>query len=1837
MVEGTALIDRSENGTCAPMAKISGYDIADTLYKSSSSLVYRGRREGEQQSIILKVLNDLHAKPDDVERFRREYERAQRLRSLTQVVHVLELKNAHNYWIIEFEDFGGASLTELALAGTLTVGDFLSLALKLVDAVGQLHQQQIIHKDINSSNVVLNPATGQLKIIDFGIAEERAQSNRAPQPTVDLEGTLTHIAPEQTGRTGQTLDHRADFYALGVTFYELLTGQLPFQGEDALELIHSHIARQPIQPHERRANIPATLSRIVLKLMAKDPDARYQSAMGIHADLTEALEQWQATGRIELPELARNDYSSQFRIPEKLYGREAAYKQLLAAFQRATTGRRAMTLVTGAAGSGKSALVNAVSRQVIEQGGYFVAGKFDQLQSSSPYLALSQALNELVDQLLTTDETTLAHWRDQLLSTLGANASVMIDILPKLALILGPQPSTSTLLASERQNRIRLALQRFVHLFATVEHPLVLFLDDLQWADQGTLNVLHFWLTDAQLGHLLIIGSYRVDEVDTAHPLMTLWNELAAHDVSMETITLTPFALGCVQHLLADTLGSDGDVVDDDAVLNLAQVILDKTGGNPYFVRELLQRFCQRQLIWWDYAQNCWRWEHEQIQAHEVTDNLVDLLADKVQLLSTEVQRALKIASCIGNRFDLPILARALDASQEQTSRLLEEALSARLILPVVDERNMAGGEPTTVASLRGEPPENHPAHQKPHHRTATYRFVHDGIQAAVYRLVTAARKPYYHRQIALALQAELLPNERDQQIFEIADHLNLAASLITEQTEVDSVTEWNLRAGNRARATGANEAALTYIRQGIHYLGNGVDGWSRRYNLTLRLYNLAASVAFMNGYLDEMAGYCQSVLTHARSLPDKQPVYLLQIQVSFAQDHPSKTMALALHVLSELGIHFPEEPTEADVLAELQAIRAMLDDYAIATLRELPPMTDPQRLMAMHIIAAIQSAANFTNSPIYALTIFQMIRNSLHYGNTPIVAQGYAKYGRILHSICGDLDAGYQFCLLALDLAQKGEDAKALAEVTLTMYATVMIWKVHIAETLPHLRKVQQMAWEYGSIETAIHGVTIHAMHAMYIGSNLGKLKEELLTALTTFGPLEFQYQITIFSIIQHMIEQLMQDASQPFTHSGETILLMASDYQWTLGYYHIQKAALSLYFDAPEDAFRHISQAQEIENSPFATTKTSLLNFYGSLSRLAIYEQQPAETQREFLAQLTTNQAMMKQWAADAPDNYLHKYLLVEAEHARICGDDKDARVLYEQAFDAATTANYIHEAGLIAERAAGFYFSQEVDHLGQHYLQMAYRAYQRWGATAKMLHMEKCYPQELIAYQETSAYIDKETTIRKGQRREMTSKQATSLDFISIVKAAETILGETELEQLLKKMMHLVIENAGAERGVLILEEQGEWMLTADATTGRETVMMRRSLPIQGQESGYAEAGQLIVGAVDYVLRTRELLLIGDVVNDPRFSSAGDVNTSLPKSLLCMPLLNQGHISGVLYLENRLSEDVFHPDRIEVLKLLSSQMAISLDNARLYDKLRTEIIERTKIEHELANHRDHLEELVEQRTVELTTTLEHLKNTQQHLVEAEKMAALGSLVAGIAHEINTPIGIGVTAASTLTEETQQLLLAVETEQLRRSTLTAYLQTAQTSSRLIHNNLQRAANLIQSFKQIAVDRTTHEQRTFAVSEYIRETLHSLEPQLNRTNHIVQILGDEQLTIRSFPGDFSQIITNLVMNSLMHGFEDDEVGYISFTIEQDIGGVVIRYSDSGKGIPAENLKRIFDPFFTTARHQGGTGLGMHIVYNLITQKLGGTIRCESEVGHGVTFIIGLPYTAVSTPDADSS
>ncbi len=1937
------------------MVSITGYHVKELLYNGSRTQVYRGIRENDQKPVVIKLLKNPYPSFSELVQFRNQYTIAKNL-NYQGIIHTYSLEDYQNGYALIMEDMGGISLSEyftnnVETRYTMFLEEFLQIAISLCDTLDILYRHRIIHKDIKPANILINPETKQVKLIDFSIASLLPrESQTLINPNV-LEGTLSYISPEQTGRMNRGIDYRTDFYSLGVTFYELLTGKLPFKSEDAMELLHCHIAKapprikkahpNPLLSKEREEEIPEVLSDIVIKLMAKNAEDRYQSALGLKHDLESCLKQLQETGKIENFQIAQRDISDRFILPEKLYGRENEVRELLAAFENVSKGNSQLMLVAGFSGIGKTAIVNEVHKPIVKQRGYFLKGKFDQFNRNIPFSAFVQAFRDLIAQLATESDANLSTWKHKLLKALGESGQVIVDVIPELEEIIGKQPPVPELSGSAAQNRFNLLFQKFIQVFTTKEHPLVIFLDDLQWADSASLNLMQLLINESEISYLLLIGAYRDNEVFPAHPLMLTLEEIAKIQGKINPIALTPLSQISLNQLVADTLNCSSEISR-----SLTQLVYQKTQGNPFFSTQFLKALYEDGLIKFDLDVSSWKCDISEVKKLALTDDVVEFMALQLQKLPESTQEVLKLAACIGNQFDLATLAIVCQKSQAETAADLWKALQEGLIIPQSEIYKFYLEKRQEIESVS---------------EGINYRFLHDRIQQAAYSLIRETHKQKTHLQIGRLFWQNIPQSEQEENIFDIVNQFNLGIELITQSSEQQKLAKLNLIAAHKAKVSTAYIAANEYLTTGINLLL--IDSWEHQYDLSLSLYEKAAEVAYLNGDFVGANDWANIILQQAKTILDKIKAYEIIIQTQIAQVKLPEAVKLGLQVLNLLGMELPESPTPLDTQQAMQEVTSYLQDKNISDLVKLPVMCDAGKLAAMRILSIILFPSGACVPALFPLTILKQVNLSIKYGNSPFSTFAYAAYGLILQAFLQDAESSYQFGQLALNLVEKLNTSEMKTKTFFMVALSTKHGKEHIQMLLPLFEEAYQSGIDNGDLEYASHAAMNRCQHAYFAARELDSLAGEAANIATNLVKFKQTTILNQYKTVQQAILNLIHKSEQPYRLVGEVYneeeilpLKLAANDRIGLYLLYIHKLILCYLFGEYSQALQNSKQVEIYLDGVPGSLYGSIFYFYGSLVLFSL-DWECSEAQTNFLEKVQTNQQKLETLANHAPMNFQHKYDLVEAEKHRVLGEKTAAIEYYDKAISGAKANKYIQEEALANELAAKFYLDWGKEKVAQAYMQEAYYCYAKWGAKAKTDDLEKRYPQLLApilqtqkhSFQINETYFQTSQTIQTSRS---SSSVCDTLDFASILKATQALSQQIQLEELISTLLQIVIENAGAEKAALVFLNKN--ILNLEAVATKDDGVIHLSIP-------YENSFDIPNTVINYVKRSLKTIVLDNATVQNDFISDQYIIQQQPYSLLCTPILNKGKLIGLLYLENKLIKGAFTPERLEVINLLCTQSAISLENARLHrqekekshqleesqqrlkliiqqtpvaviewdtgfyfqtwnpaaekifgyqaheilgehfrciipeeyhayvDDVATQILAQNGGSHAINENvtkdnrritcewfnapmlnsngevcggvsmtldisdRKLAESAVIQKSQELENALQELNQAQLQMVQNEKMATLGNLVAGVAHEVNNPIGFLKGSISNAEDYIKDLFAHIEcyqenypnpeeevienAEEIDLEFLREDLPKLLDSMGLATERIKDISTSLRTFSRA----DTADKVACNIHEGIDSTILILKYRLKANDkrpaiEVIKKYG-QLPSVKCFLGQLNQVFMNILANAIDaldmtnqgKTFAEIEANPHKITINTELSTenntVLISIKDNGSGMPESIRERIFDNLFTTKGVGKGTGLGLAIAKQIVEETHNGKISCNSTLGKGTEFVIELP------------
>jgi PAS domain S-box-containing protein len=1819
------------------------------------------RRESQangDRAVMLAVLPAAeHPTPAILDRLAHEYGLKDELDG-AWAVRPLELLRERGRIMLVLEETSSEPLGRL-LEAPMEVPGFLRIAISVAAALTQVHRRGLVHKDIKPANILVNHMTGEVKLTGFGIASRLPRERQAPAPPESIAGTLAYMAPEQTGRMNRSIDARSDLYALGVTLYQMLTGSLPFTATEPMEWVHCHIARKPVPPSERLETIPAAISAVILKLLAKSAEERYQTAAGLERDLRRCLAAWQAQHRIDAFRLGQQDTSDRLLIPEKLYGREREIETLLAAFDRVvTSGRPELVLVSGYSGIGKSAVVNELHKALVPPRGLFASGKFDQYKRDIPYATLAQAFQSLIRSLLGKSEAELAGWRDALREALDPNGRLVIDVVPELKLLIGEQPPVQELSPQQAQGRLQLVFRRFLGVFARPEHPLALFLDDLQWLDAATLDMLADLLTQADVQQLLVIGAYRDNEVDADHPLMRRLDTIRKAGAMVQEISLAPLAREDLKRLVADTLSCE-----PGRAAPLARLVHEKTGGNPFFAIQFISALAEEGLLHFDHDAARWRWELDRLHAKGHTDNVVSLMVGRLARLPVETQAALQQLACLGNVADITVLSIILGKSNEDVRSDLWEAVRLELV----------------------------------EHQEGSYRFTHDRVQEAAYSLIPERLRAEAHLLIGRLLALHTPAEKREEAIFEIVNQLNRGANLITSREEREQLAEFNLLAGQRAKATTAYASALTYLTAGEALLPE--NAWERGHELTFALSLHRGECEFLTGALAEAEQRLAALSSRAANTMERATVACLRADLYTTLDQGSRAIAVGLDYLRHLGIDWSPHPTEEEARREYERIWSLLGGRTIESLIELPLMTDPASLATLDVLAKIGPPSFYTDANLLGLIACRVVNLSLERGNCDASCSGYVWVSMVAGPIFGDYrTAVYRFGQLGYDLVEGRGLTRFQARTYMDFGNCVLPWTRHVRAGRDVVRRAFEAAIKVGDLTCATSCGNQMNTNLLTAGDPLAEAKREVERGLAFAQKVGFGTVVDVIAVQLGVIRTLRGltpkfgsfDDEQfderriegRFSENPE--LAIAECWYW------IRKLQARFFAGDYVSAIEASSRAHGLLWTSTSMLETAEYHFYGALSQAASCDSAAAgEPQQWYLDAIAAHHKQLKLWAANCPDNFENRAALVGAELARLEGRDVEAMRLYEQAIRSARGNGFIHQEALANELASRFYAARGFERIARVYLQDARYSYLRWGADGKVRQLDEMYPN--LREQEPAPA----PTSTIGAPVE-------HLDLATVIKVSQAVSSEIVLEELIDTLLRTAVAQAGAERGLLIVTHGAEPRIEAEATTGGDTVAVQlRDQPVT--------SAVLPESVLHYVVRTRESVILDDASAQSPFAADPYLRQRQARSVLCVPLVKQSKLIGVLYLENNLASHVFTPARISVLELLASQAAISLENAHLYNDLQERearirrlvdanivgiviwdvqgrIIEANQafldmvgyaredvvsgrlrwIELTPAEWRDAdnqiLAELKVVGTVQprekeyfrkdgsrvpvlvaralfewkadegvafiidmtdrkrgeekLRASEQRLLEAQMALAHANRVTTMGQLTASIAHEVKQPIGAIVTNA-------QAGLRFLGAEVVDMNELQEIL-------RDIVKDGNRAGEVINRISDL-IKKARPRRDNLEINGAIREVIEFTRGEAVKNRVSVHTeLADRLSLVRGDRVELQQVILNLVMNGIeaMQSVEDRPRELVIRSVQDETQQVRVSVTDCGIGFSAENADRLFTAFFTTK--SSGMGMGLSICRSII-EAHDGRLWAAANAPHGAIFQFTLPVNSDAT------
>lgn len=1455
------------------MFEMPGYRTLGVIGNSGDIKLYRLMRYEDGRMVIAKTTCDEYPGPVMVDAFRYEYDMLRKLGD-RGVVEVYSLEIMADRPVLLLQDMEGSTLDRVlrSHANTLDLSARLRIAASAADCLMQLHRDNITLNELTPSQLMVNPATYEVKLIDIRMCSTD-QSKRPLSLSMDRpDAVLSYISPEQTGRTGVTPDYRSDFYSFGVILYECLSGRLPFELQDVVDIVYRHLAGTPEPLHDRFPSIPQSVSDIVSKCMEKMPEARYASAFGIKRDLEECVARLQASGQVESFVLASHDIPERWIVPVQFYGRQSEQRSLRTVLQRASDRTVETVWVSGNGGIGKTSFIKETFRKVVPFEGFFAMGKFDPHHTARPYDIWNQVIDTLVSQLLMETKLQVEVWKLRILKALDGYGALLIDLVPRLELLIGQQPSVQPLPPLEAKERFHQIMNRFIQLFFHQDRPFVLFFDNVQWADEASLQYLSFLLEDRVTKHLLVALAYRDDrEITELHPISILEKKLVERNIAINRIPLRALDLADLKQWLSDAMRYEAVNTDE-----LAKVLFHKTDGNPFFLKQFLQDLIDDKQITFDESGRCWRWNIQLIKEMNVPDNAAAYLSDKMRLLSYQMVFVLGRAAFLGSRFQLGTLSSITDLPVEELMEVLDSAVEERLLQPVSSSD------------------------------AKSYKFQHVRIHQAAYALVSEDERPDLHLKIGLLL-VDRMEISDDVTVFEVANHLNQAVQRMECSEQCQDLAKLNLQAGLKAKQSTAYETSLGYLRHATALLKE--DHWDQNYELFFQIFRERAELEYLCAHFDIANDLFQLLISKASTNMDKARVYVMKIQLEASNDNYEEVISLGRSTLKLLNLNHNFNPNSLQLTFQWLRLSRKLRKHPIDSLRYLPTMTDEVRKVAMSVLVYTSNACFFVNRKGWLASNFTMLELTLDYGITPEASIGFIGYAMFLYYHFRNDEETFKWGMLACSLSKPYPTFHAMALTSFSLcYNSWRRFDPGMLNTFTEY--VGQMGLESGDLWQGNQSVLINCASLLQYGHPLGDIYDRLISHSGDFLRHNNTLHCKQATIFVALLVRLTGNRSpnDPFeienVRGTEFVESVHGDS------FHMIEELVCIYQYLPGYLFGQYREANEalIKSGAILESRQdhvdyTLQYFYESLVWAQLYDEASPRGQRVYWTNMRTRLKKMKQWALRCPENYQHKYLLIKAEMARLSRKNRQAEELYEQSIEAARLYGHIHDLAMTAECYGRHGLHQGKLHLAEIYMTEAHEAYLQWGALVKAADLEQKYPHLLNVKRESGLE---------------------SVDSLSVVMSAQALSGEMEMSRLLVTLMRIMLHNAGADYGAVIIDHEGRWNIEAYGTVERIHI---ESVPL-GEESDVVPAA--IIG---YAARTQEEIVLHHAASQGMFVRNSYVREKGLKSVLCLPVMNQNNLICLLYLENKLSPGIFTPQRLDVLKLLGSQCAISIANAKLY----------------------------------------------------------------------------------------------------------------------------------------------------------------------------------------------------------------------------------------------------------------------------------------------------------------
>lgn len=1496
------------------MLEPDGYSGLKKCCEDSVSALFTGICAHNSRPVYIRYIYANEVSPSCNEQIIQNYKLLKTV-SPEYVTKLLDLRHetaSPKHMVIIYEKAEEETLQACQNGQRLPISDFLHIANQLATAVKSIHQLAIPIKVLSPSMIFYHPASRSLRLDASSILF----NNLYPDNDIHLDkhfetaatcSGLSYISPEQTGRLNCPVDYRTDFYSLGIIFYELLTGKLPFDSENPSEIIHSHLARHPVPPSRIWVDIPGTLSNITMKLMEKIPDDRYQSTYGILADIHQCRLQYQNSGSISSFALGSEDLPEQIHISQKLFGRENEFSQMVEIFERIRNGSAELLLISGSPGIGKSRLVHEMDKQIAEATGYFGIGKYDPFQKNFPYSAIIQAFQEVIRQILTESANRVQSWEIKLREALGSHGQIMINVIPEIELIIGPQPPAPEMSPPDAQTRFHQMFERFIQTFAQKEHPLVIFLDDIHWIDSASLKLIERLLSTSAIHHCFFIGAFRNNELAKNKNLSLAFLSILKNNFPVTLMNLEGIEEEHVRQIIIASLSKNVEKIN-----SLAAIINQKTGGNPFFIGQFIQALSSKKLLCLDYTSGIWRWDEYAIQSENITDNVIDIMLDEIQKLPIGTQEMMKLAACIGNRFDFQILAAVSEIHIVETASLLSESVKAGFILAKGESNRFLNEIMTSRKPVAGQPD---PSGSHPEN-SFFFEFLHDRVRQAVYSLVPIEQRKTVHFHIGRLMLNHMKKENFQYNIFNLVNQLNYGVDMIPTTHHQIELAELNLTAGRKAKESTAYPLALSYLITGVSLLPK--KSWIDHYQLSLDLLFEKMECEYLNQDFEAADNSFMTITERAHSSLDKAYAFNIKMIMFAGQARHQEAVQIGLNGLRSIGVNISEPGGMASVLLPLFMARIKMQWRRISKLVDLPEATDPRQKLIMTLLMNISFSAYLCNPYLIVIVALQIIERSIKYGNTHASSIGYMIYGAILCAIFKQYERGNRFGNLGLQIQKKYGRAETNSKIFLYYGMGICPWQHPIHTAIKSNRKGLSSALETGDCNWAVYHIQSILIFLFAQGKPLAEIYSECESyydyVSSTKDSAALNYLISLKQVIQCLKGHTQNEFSlddQDFSEENHVRQIIGENIHIILLRHYLLKMRLLYIMGDLDEALRLAMLCEGLLQYHLGTIIITEYYFFHSLILLAKNHHGTLLQKLKTWQLLKRNEKVITGMARACPDNFEHKLFLIKAETARVQGKITTASGFFQQAIHSARKHGFVHMEAIANELAAKLYLSQGLEKVGKTFLAEAIDAYRRWGADAKIKMLYRQYPALMAQINEPSVHLPTPHRI----------------DYTDVVHSLQAISTEIVLDSLLQKLMQIVIRNAGARKGFFLLKTSNQLEIKAVGHIGNPIRVTLQSSPVENRTD-------MLLSAINYVKRTGKILVMDDAARQGDFPTDPYMIQTRPKSVLCLPILRQSELIAILYLENDIAAGAFTPDRIEVLQLIASQAAISFENAKLYD---------------------------------------------------------------------------------------------------------------------------------------------------------------------------------------------------------------------------------------------------------------------------------------------------------------